>query len=124
VNLQLQCLPDGINKLNPLQPITILSRRVAAIVALHAPDLLLERVLVRDRDAARIRAARRFLRRRRRVLGYGRRGRLCRRLVSCCVGRHCGCCQAASDVAECSEKLPQEGHWKGPGSLLQGAVVP
>lgn len=45
-------LPHGVDELNALQAVIILSRGVAAIVLEHAPYLELGRVLVRTGDVA------------------------------------------------------------------------
>lgn len=52
VHAQVQMLPHGVDQLNTLQAVIILSRGVAAIVLEHAPYLELGGVLVRAGDVA------------------------------------------------------------------------
>lgn len=52
---QIQMLPDGVDELDTLQAVVILSRGVAAILLEHAPYLELRGVLIRAGDVARMR---------------------------------------------------------------------
>lgn len=53
--VQLQMLPHILNQLHTLQAVVIFARGVAAVVAEHAPDARLGRVLVGAGDEARVR---------------------------------------------------------------------
>lgn len=75
-NLQTQGLTDGLDQLNTLYPITVFPGRVTSVFLLQSPYVLLEGILVRDIQIARVGSPRREG-----LFGGGRgtRSPLCRR---------------------------------------------
>lgn len=105
-------LPHILNQLHTLQAVVIFARGVAAVVAEHAPDARLGRVLVGAGDEARVRSD--LGRRGGRVAGAAAVGRCRRRGSRMCHGCVFCCEKGGIGLEACSVLLAGRVGWPQP----------